>query len=182
MTTGATTPWNTARRIVTRTVGRHRPVPLGEPWAPNQQDSLAPGNLRRGQLVVDFLRGSRQKEGDKVNQLRVRTRPLGDIVDSSPVYIGPPSAPYSTQRPGLFDLHGRSRHVLRDSMSAPTTACCTSSMTPPATRSGPTSPPRCSVAQRTALPPATNDPRTGSARWRIRTARCRPSATISTST
>jgi type IV pilus assembly protein PilY1 len=60
----------------------------------HQQDSLAPGKPAKGQLVLDFLRGSRQKEGEKVGQLRVRTSPLGDIVDSSPVYVGPPNSVY----------------------------------------------------------------------------------------
>jgi len=88
------TPWNTERRIVTMNEGGVRVPFLWGSLGPNQKDSLAPGKPAKGQLVLDFLRGSSQKEGDKVGQLRVRHSPLGDIVDSSPVYVGAPNAPY----------------------------------------------------------------------------------------
>jgi type IV pilus assembly protein PilY1 len=88
------TPWNSERRIVTMNQTGAKVPFLWASLGANQQDSLAPGKPVRGQQVMDFLRGSRQKEGDKVGQLRVRTSPLGDIVDSSPVYVGAPNAAY----------------------------------------------------------------------------------------
>jgi type IV pilus assembly protein PilY1 len=88
------TPWNSERRIVTMSEAG-APIPfLWGSLGPNQQDSLAQGKPAKGQVIMDFLRGSRQKEGEKVGQLRVRTGPLGDIVDSSPVYVGAPNAAY----------------------------------------------------------------------------------------
>ncbi len=88
------TPWFTERRIVTMNEAGVRVPFLWGNLGANQKDSLAPGKPLKGQAILEFLRGNRSKEGEKVGQLRVRAGPLGDIVDSSPVYIGPPSAPY----------------------------------------------------------------------------------------
>ncbi|HZP87008.1 MAG TPA: PilC/PilY family type IV pilus protein, partial [Burkholderiales bacterium] len=44
--------------------------------------------------ILEFLRGNRSNEGAKVGNFRVRPSPLGDIVDSQAVYVGPPKAPY----------------------------------------------------------------------------------------
>jgi len=41
--------------------------------------------------VLEFLRGSNAKELHNGGQFRDRTHKLGDIVDSAPLYIGPPS-------------------------------------------------------------------------------------------
>ncbi len=61
----------------------------------NQLDSLAPGTTPRAKAILEFLRGNRNNEGTKVGQFRVRIGGLlGDIVDSQPVYVGPPRAPY----------------------------------------------------------------------------------------
>ena len=68
-------------------------VPVGE-FGGKQQDSLFPGKPARGALVLEFLRGNRLNEGVRVHQFRVRGNVLGDIVDSSPVYVGKPSLPY----------------------------------------------------------------------------------------
>ena len=94
----ATTPvdgWRTGRRIVTMNAsGTSIPFLWGSLSA-NQRDSLAPGKpAARTQQILQFLRGDRSREGEKVGRLRVRTSPLGDIVDSSPVYVGAPNAPY----------------------------------------------------------------------------------------
>jgi type IV pilus assembly protein PilY1 len=88
-------PWFSKRKIVTMNeIG----VPVPFLWAnlgAKQRDSLAPGKpAARQQLILEFLRGNRLKEGAKLGQLRVRPSALGDIVDSSAVFVGPPSAPY----------------------------------------------------------------------------------------
>ncbi len=65
-----------------------------------QTDALnrnAAGTLdNRGADRVAWLRGQSQHEGKSSSQLRERTAgPLGDIVNSNPIYVGPPSAGYS---------------------------------------------------------------------------------------
>jgi type IV pilus assembly protein PilY1 len=96
--TAATAPvdgWRTGRRIVTMNESGTAVPFLWGSLGPHQQDSLAPGKpAARTQLILQFLRGDRSKEGEKVGNLRVRTSPMGDIVDSSPVYVGAPNLPY----------------------------------------------------------------------------------------
>jgi type IV pilus assembly protein PilY1 len=89
------TPWFTERKIVTLNQGG-TPVPfLWGNLGANQQDSLAPGKPpARTQMILEFLRGNRSKEGAKLNQLRSRSSALGDFADSGAVYVGPPNAPY----------------------------------------------------------------------------------------
>ncbi|TMH09095.1 MAG: hypothetical protein E6H67_00080, partial [Betaproteobacteria bacterium] len=87
-------PWFTERRSVTMNEAGVKVLFLWGSLGANQQDSLAPTKPLKGQAVLEFLRGNRTKEGEKVGQFRVRASPLGDIVDSSPVYIDPPGAPY----------------------------------------------------------------------------------------
>ncbi|MDO9226559.1 MAG: PilC/PilY family type IV pilus protein [Pseudomonadota bacterium] len=65
-----------------------------------QTDALnrdAGGSLdNRGADRVAWLRGQSQHEGKSASQLRERTAgPLGDIVNSNPMYVGPPAAGYS---------------------------------------------------------------------------------------
>ncbi|TMH30485.1 MAG: hypothetical protein E6H66_18105, partial [Betaproteobacteria bacterium] len=88
-------PWYSMRKIVTMNESGV-PVPfLFANLGANQRDSLAPGKpAARQQLILEFLRGNRAKEGAKLGQLRVRPSALGDIVDSSAVFVGPPGAPY----------------------------------------------------------------------------------------
>ncbi len=65
-----------------------------------QQDSLAPGLPATGQAVLAFLRGDPTNEGTQLGQFRVRATIasgedfLGDIVNSSAVYVGPPNSFY----------------------------------------------------------------------------------------
>ena len=89
------TPWFTERKIVTMTSAGVKVPFLWANLSASQQNSLAPGKPTRGQAVVEFLRGNRAKEGNKLGQLRKRTSLLGDIVDSSPVYVGAPNWPYT---------------------------------------------------------------------------------------
>jgi type IV pilus assembly protein PilY1 len=44
---------------------------------------------------VAYLRGDRTKEVSNGGTLRNRTSVLGDVIDSSPVWVGPPQSPYS---------------------------------------------------------------------------------------
>jgi type IV pilus assembly protein PilY1 len=94
ITAGKPTPWFTERKIVTvNESGTAVPFLWGN-LGGKQQDSLFPGKPARGSLVLEFLRGNRLNEGVRVHQFRVRGNVLGDIVDSSPVYVGKPSLPY----------------------------------------------------------------------------------------
>ncbi|MEO8739803.1 MAG: PilC/PilY family type IV pilus protein [Casimicrobiaceae bacterium] len=89
------TPWFTERKIVTMNESGTAVPFLWANLGANQRDSLAPGKPpARGQLILEFLRGSRLKEGDKLGKLRQRPSALGDFADSGAIYVGPPTAPY----------------------------------------------------------------------------------------
>jgi type IV pilus assembly protein PilY1 len=100
------TPWLTNRRIVTVNESGTAVPFLWANLGAHQQDSLWPpavfSKVQREKWVVDYLRGDSEREGSKLGQFRKRSGPLGDIVDSSPVYVGPkPNAPYrDTDDPG----------------------------------------------------------------------------------
>jgi type IV pilus assembly protein PilY1 len=85
-------PWQTERRVVTINDTTNAAVPfLWANLSASQQDSLAPGNAARGQLVLKFLRGDQSHEGSRLGQFRQRVGgPIGDIVNSQAVVIGPP--------------------------------------------------------------------------------------------
>ncbi|HEV2977999.1 MAG TPA: PilC/PilY family type IV pilus protein, partial [Casimicrobiaceae bacterium] len=94
------TPWFTKRKIFTVN-GANQSVPFV--WAnlsAAEQNSLAPGLPVTGQAVLAYLRGDPTNEGISLGQFRVRATIasgedfLGDIVDSSAVYVGPPGALY----------------------------------------------------------------------------------------
>ena len=89
------TPWFTDRIVVTID-DTGNPVPfLDSSIGASQLDSLSPGKTARAKAILAFLRGDRTLEGTKIGQFRVRIGGLlGDIVDSQPVYVGPPQAPY----------------------------------------------------------------------------------------
>jgi type IV pilus assembly protein PilY1 len=165
--TAVTTPpagWLNGRRIVTMNEAGTRIPFLWASLGANQKDSLAPGRPLKGQAILEFLRGNRAKEGGNVGQLRVRLSPMGDIVDSSPVYVGPPNAPYldandpgysgfksgpmSTRAPQLY-VGGNDGmlHVFDDASGNESWAYVPT----PLFRGG----------SATALPPVPNDPRTG---------------------
>jgi type IV pilus assembly protein PilY1 len=156
--------WQTGRRIVTMNEAGARIPFLWASLGANQKDSLAPGKPVNGQAILEFLRGNRTKEGDKVGQLRVRASPLGDIVDSSPVYVGAPNAPYldasdpgysafksgpfATREPQLYvGANDGMLHVFADASGNETWAYVPT----PLFRGG----------SATALPPVPNDPRAG---------------------
>jgi len=58
-----------------------------------QQTSLN-GSDGQGAIRLDYLRGGRNNEGTAVTAMRQRSSVLADIVDSSPVWVGPPSTAF----------------------------------------------------------------------------------------
>jgi Tfp pilus tip-associated adhesin PilY1 len=59
------------------------------------QQTLLDGSDGQGANRLDYLRGGRSNEGSAATALRQRSNVLGDIVNSSPVWVGPPSTSYS---------------------------------------------------------------------------------------
>jgi type IV pilus assembly protein PilY1 len=59
-----------------------------------QQTVLSPDSTTMGQYRLNWLRGDRSQEQTLAGPLRTRGGVLGDIVDSSPLWVGPPSAGY----------------------------------------------------------------------------------------
>ncbi len=63
-----------------------------------------------GTKRVNWLRGDKSNEGDATGKFRARpTTILGDIVNSSPQYVGPPNAGYAGNDYAEFVLSKRSR-------------------------------------------------------------------------
>lgn len=60
-----------------------------------QQAALTAGDTSATSDRLDYLRGNRTKEVSSGGAFRNRSSLLGDIVDSSPVWVGPPSLNYS---------------------------------------------------------------------------------------
>lgn len=55
--------------------------------------------------VLDYLRGERGSEVAQGGTLRTRTSVLGDIINASPTWVGPPSLPYAGPlRDALYDV------------------------------------------------------------------------------
>lgn len=59
-------------------------------WAGGGQSTLSSAGL--SEALVGYLRGSGSNEGTTSTKYRIRTTRLGDIVGSSPLYVGAPSA------------------------------------------------------------------------------------------
>ncbi len=71
-----------------------------------------------GQDILNWLRGVRSEEQSS-GPLRTRTGVLGDIIDSSPIAIGIPSAPYGTYwYDGLYGLSGTSTYLPENATGA----------------------------------------------------------------
>ncbi len=64
--------------------------------ATSQQAALTAGDSSATSDRLDYLRGSRSKEVASSGPFRDRSSLLGDIVDSSPVWVGPPSLSYDS--------------------------------------------------------------------------------------
>ncbi len=96
---------------------------------------------------MGYLRGDRTKEQAQTNgTLRTRTGILGDIVNSSPVYVAKANAALYERATfsGASIVHNVCQEPKQPDahrcMSAPTTACCMDSMPTPARRPMPTVP------------------------------------------
>ncbi len=98
--------WSTGRKIITYKKSSGTGIPFRWPASPSspgateldvaQSSALgtdASGMAdTRGAARLEFLRGNRALEGSNAaTQFRVRTGALGDIVNSSPVYVGAPT-------------------------------------------------------------------------------------------
>ncbi len=89
------TPWYNARNIITVRDDTVSAVPFRfDQLSAAQQDTLAPGKPTQGKQVLEYLRGNQANEGTATSNFRVRVSLLGDIVDASPQFVGPASAPY----------------------------------------------------------------------------------------
>ncbi len=101
------TPWYTERRIVTMDEGG-APVPFVRTSLGATQASTLGADATSQDRVVEFLRGRRDNEGDDDGQFRVRPSPLGDIVNSQPVLVGPPGLGFRRRhRSGLLGVQAR---------------------------------------------------------------------------
>ncbi|TMG90940.1 MAG: hypothetical protein E6H73_14130 [Betaproteobacteria bacterium] len=92
-------PWFTNRKIVTMNEAGTAVPFLWDNLGNEQRDSLFPPNtlskVAREKAIVEFLRGNAANEGTKLGQFRKRNAFLGDIVNTSPVFVGvKPNAAY----------------------------------------------------------------------------------------
>lgn len=71
----------------TPTTGIASSTALGTALSSNPADT-------KGQDALDYLRGDRQLEAATGGPYRTRTHVLGDIVDSAPLYVGPPTGAF----------------------------------------------------------------------------------------
>ena len=98
--------WNTDRNIITYNSDEDEGVPFRWPADPTNpdDDELTPAQVTmlntsplgvadaRGNLRLQFLRGSAANEGNGPADFRIRNvSKLGDIVNSAPLFVGPPN-------------------------------------------------------------------------------------------
>ena len=96
---------STGRTLITYSNGPNNvnPTPSGIPFTWGRLTTAEQGWLNgdgHGSDRVDFLSGKRTNEIPSQNAtssqiFRVRTSVLGDIINSSPTWVGPPSSPYT---------------------------------------------------------------------------------------
>jgi type IV pilus assembly protein PilY1 len=92
---GNTQPWYDKRNVITwdpsakaATAFRLGKMPTSE------SDTLGKDDTERERIIA-YLRGDRSNEGSALKNYRVRSQVLGDIVNSSPVVVGPSPGQYS---------------------------------------------------------------------------------------
>ena len=96
-TTTATTPVQAPAARTMLTWGGSTAVPFQyNSLTTAQQNTINQGDLTQTANRVNFLRGDRTNEtvNGGTDQFRTRTSVLGDIMDSGPAWVGPPSAGY----------------------------------------------------------------------------------------
>ncbi|NMM09759.1 MAG: pilus assembly protein PilY [Polaromonas sp.] len=103
----AMTPQSPVKRVMLTWSGLAGTPSVGSPavgipfeWtslSSSQQTALTSGDASATSDRLNFLRGDRTKEltTTGANMYRMRTSVLGDIIDSSPTWVGGPSAPYA---------------------------------------------------------------------------------------
>ena len=107
------TPWQ-SRLIATWDPVTHQGIPFewtsGTPTsgiasstALGQELSTNPAYNYNGQDALDYLRGDRSLEQDQGGEYRSRSHVLGDIVDSAPLYVGPPSGAFQSTSYTAFE-------------------------------------------------------------------------------
>ena len=92
----ATVQAPTSRAIVTWSPDQGKGIPLQ--WGSldtAQKTALTAGDATATADRLLYLRGDRSKEIDKGGPFRTRTRVLGDVMNSSPTWVGFPQLPYS---------------------------------------------------------------------------------------
>lgn len=89
--------WNTGRVIDTwnPTLGQGVPFRWVNLDTTQQGDLMTSSTDTLGPARLDYLRGDQAQMQANGGPFRNRSHILGDIVDSSPLYVGAPSAPYS---------------------------------------------------------------------------------------
>lgn len=94
-TSGNPTPWFDSRNVITWDPVARQAVPFRLGSMPTaQSDTLGSDNAMRAKVIA-YLRGDRSNEGKKTRNFRERSLLLGDIVNSSPVVVGPSKGQYS---------------------------------------------------------------------------------------
>lgn len=92
--------WNTGRVIATWNPAAASGAGAGAPFrwadlsAAQQADLQTSSSDTLGPARLDYLRGDTSQEQRNGGTFRNRSHILGDIVDSAPLWVGPPSAPY----------------------------------------------------------------------------------------
>ncbi|OWY38320.1 pilus assembly protein PilY [Xenophilus sp. AP218F] len=92
--------WKNSRLIATWDSAGGKGVPFQWPVSGSaginsaQQAQLQPSSDGKGSLRLSYLRGDKSQEIQNGGGFRNRSHLLGDIVNSGPVYVGAPSAPY----------------------------------------------------------------------------------------
>ena len=103
--------WDSTRRIATWNPA----VVAGVPFRWTSLSAVQLINLQAADSVaiaqarLNYLRGDVSNEKRKSGVFRNRTHILGDIVDSAPVYVGPPTGPYADPTYASFQTAQASR-------------------------------------------------------------------------
>ncbi len=88
--------WDTGKVIVTWDPKTGKGIPFR--WknlsAAQKADLMTSSRDTLGPARLDYLRGDTSREERNGGPFRNRSHILGDIVDSAPIWVGPPSAPY----------------------------------------------------------------------------------------
>jgi Tfp pilus tip-associated adhesin PilY1 len=96
---GIPEPWRTERKIYTLHDAKNGATPKTQiefsfnQLHQKQRDTLGDTPASQ-QAMIAYIRGDTSNEGTGAGQYRRRTGPLGDIVNSRPVYVGPPHWEY----------------------------------------------------------------------------------------